>query len=137
LGSFCDVIIFDTCKIQHRGGKSMKKFALFVFNGDPMCFIHVLLNALDMKAKGEEAKIIIEGAATKLVPELTQPGNPLNGLWKKNLEAGLVAGVCKACSGKLGTLEAAREQGLNLLDDMSGHPGMAAYRADGYEIITF
>jgi hypothetical protein len=48
----------------------MKKFALFVFNGDPMCFIHVLLNALDMSEKGYEAKIIIEGAATKLVPEL-------------------------------------------------------------------
>jgi len=26
----------------------MKKFALFMFNGDPMCFIHVLLNAIDM-----------------------------------------------------------------------------------------
>jgi hypothetical protein len=48
----------------------MKKFALFVFNGDPMCFIHVLLNALDMSDKGYEAKIIIEGAATQLIPEL-------------------------------------------------------------------
>ena len=45
----------------------MKKFALFVFNGDPMCFIHVLLNAIDMSEKGHEAKIIIEGAATKLI----------------------------------------------------------------------
>ncbi|MDX2479283.1 MAG: cytoplasmic protein, partial [Desulfuromusa sp.] len=60
----------------------MKKFALFVFNGDPMCFIHVLLNALDMQAKGHEATIIIEGAAVKLVPELVKPENPLNGLWK-------------------------------------------------------
>ncbi|MDD3619647.1 MAG: cytoplasmic protein [Desulfobulbaceae bacterium] len=115
----------------------MKKFALFVFNGEPMCFIHVLLNALDMKARGEEAKIIIEGASTGLIPELVRPGNPLNGLWKKNLEAGLVAGVCKACSSKQGTLEAAKEQGLTLLDEMSGHPAMAAYRAAGYEIITF
>jgi hypothetical protein len=115
----------------------MKKFALFVFNGDPMCFIHVLLNALDMKAKGNEAKIIIEGASVKLIPELVKPGNPLNGLWKKNLEAGLVEGVCKACSGKLGTLDAAKEQGLTLLDDMSGHPGMSAYRDKGFEIITF
>jgi hypothetical protein len=65
------------------------------------------------------------------------PGNPLNGLWKKNLEAGLVEGVCKACSTKLGTFEAAKEQGLTLLDDMSGHPSMAAYRDNGYEIITF
>ena len=115
----------------------MKRIALFVFNGDPMCFIHVLLNALDMKAKGDEAKIIIEGASVKLIPELAESGNQLNGLWKKNLEAGLVEGVCKACSSKLGTLEAAKEQGLTLLDDMSGHPGMSAYRNKGYEIITF
>ncbi|MDD2336000.1 MAG: cytoplasmic protein [Geobacteraceae bacterium] len=115
----------------------MKKFALFVFNGDPMCFIHVLLNALDMNSKGHEAKIIIEGASVKLIPELVKSGNPLNGLWKKNLEAGLVEGVCKACSNKMGTLDAAKEQGLNLLDDMSGHPGIVSYRDKGYEIITF
>ena len=46
-------------------------------------------------------------------------------------------GVCRACSSKLGTLEAAKEQELALLDDMSGHPGMSAYRDKGYEIITF
>ena len=115
----------------------MKKIALFVFNGDPMCFIHVLLNALDMKEAGTEAKIIIEGAAVKLVPELVKADNPLNKLWNKNLEAGLVEGVCKACSAKLGTLEAAKEQGLILLDDMAGHPGMAGYQSKGYEIITF
>ncbi len=28
----------------------MKKIALFVFNGAPMCFIHVLLDALVMKS---------------------------------------------------------------------------------------
>ncbi len=113
------------------------KIALFVFNGDPMCFIHVLLNALDLKAKGYEPKIIIEGASVKMIPELVKSENPLNGLWKKNLEAGLVEGVCKACSSKLGTLEAAKAQGLALLDDMSGHPGMSTYRDLGYEIITF
>ncbi|MDK9709096.1 MAG: DsrE family protein [Desulforhopalus sp.] len=115
----------------------MRKYALFVFNGDPMCFIHVLLNALDMKTRGHEAKIIIEGAAVKLLPELINPDNPLHALWKKSLKGGVVEGVCKACSNKLGTLESAKEQGLNLLDDMSGHPGMASYREEGYELITF
>lgn len=115
----------------------MKKFALFVFNGDPMCFIHVLLNALDMKEKGHEAKIIVEGAAVKLIPELVKPEFPLISLWKKNLEAGTVEGVCKACSNKLGTLDAAKEQGLTLLGDVAGHPGMAGYRDNGFEIITF
>lgn len=115
----------------------MKKFVLFVFNGDPMCFIHVLLNALDMNARGHEAKIVVEGASVKLVPELVKPENMLNGLWKKCRNEGLVEGVCKACANKLGTLEAAKDQGLPLLDDMSGHPGMAAFRDRGYEVITF
>jgi len=120
-----------------EGSQSMKRFALFVYNGDPMCFIHVLLNALDMNAKGHETKIVIEGASVKMISELVKPENPLFGLWRKSLEAGLVAGVCKACANKLGTLEAAKGQGLTLLDEMSGHPGMAAYRDKGYEIITF
>ncbi len=115
----------------------MEKIALFVFNGDPLCFIHVLLNALDMKTRGHEAKIILEGASVKLVPELVKPENPLNSLWKKTLESDLIEGVCKACSVKLGTFEAAKEQGLALLDGMSGHPCMAAYRERGFEIITF
>jgi len=115
----------------------MKKTALFVFNGDPMCFIHVLLNALDMKEKGYEAKIIIEGAATKLIPELAKEDNPLHDLWEKSKAAGLVDGVCKACSNKMRTLEAAKDQGLTLLDEMTGHPGMAHYRDDGFEIVSF
>lgn len=115
----------------------MKKVALFVFNGDPMCFIHVLLNALDMNEKGYEAKIIVEGAATKLIPELTKPENQLHGLWEKAKTAGLVAGVCKACANKMETLEAAKEEGLPLLADIAGHPAMARYRNEGFEIISF
>ncbi len=115
----------------------MKKTALFVFNGDPMCFIHVLLNALDISARGVDAGIVIEGAATGLVPAMETPENPLNGLWKKVRDAGLVAGVCRACATKTGTALAAKDLGLPLLDDMSGHPSMAAYRQAGWDIITF
>jgi hypothetical protein len=115
----------------------MKKFALFVFNGDPMCFIHVLLNALDMKSHGNEVEIIMEGASVKLIPELIKPGKPLNKLWGETIKQDLVGGVCKACSSTLGTLEDAKKQNLTLLDDMSGHPAMSAYRNKGFEIITF
>lgn len=115
----------------------MKKIALFVFNGDPMCFIHVLLNALDMTAKGQEGRIIIEGSATKLIPELAKTGNPLHALWETAKEKNVIDGVCKACSQKMGTLAASKEQGLTLLDDMNGHPGMARYMAQGFDIISF
>ena len=115
----------------------MKKFVLFVFNGDPMCFIHVLLNALDMKEKDCDVKIVIEGAAVKLIPEVAKTNNPQYELWGKVKSSGLIAGVCRACSHKLGTLKDAEAQGLSLLDDMSGHPSMLKYMNDGYEIITF
>ncbi len=115
----------------------MKKYALFAFNGEAMCFIHVLLNGLDLKAKGQEVKIVIEGAACRLVPELGEAAHPFHQLYVKAREAGLVAGVCKACAQKMGGLEAARDQGLTILEDMSGHAGMALYILEGYQIITF
>jgi hypothetical protein len=115
----------------------MKKIALFVFNGDPMCFIHVLLNALDMNEKGQVGRIIIEGSATKLIPELAKTGNPLHALWEKAKETDVIDGVCRACSQKMGTLADSKEQGLTLLDEMNGHPSMARYMAEGYEVISF
>jgi len=115
----------------------MSKNALFVFNGDPICFIHVLLNALDMHSRGDEVKVILEGASVKLIPELVKEENPLNGLWKRVLGVNLVEGVCRACAQKLGTLDDAVQQGLALLDDMSGHVGMAGYQRQGFVIITF
>ena len=49
----------------------------------------------------------------------------------------LIDGVCKACATKMDTVENARTMGLVLLDDMLGHPSMAKYLKDGYEVITF
>jgi hypothetical protein len=114
----------------------MKKTALFVFNGDPVCFIHVLLNGLDMNAKGMAVRIIVEGAATALLPELVESGNPLHKLWKQAKSNGIVDGVCKGCAHKMGTVEEAVSQGLALLDDMSGHPSMSRYINNGYEVIS-
>ena len=115
----------------------MKKVTLFAFNGEPMCFMHVLLNALDMNDKGYEVKIIIEGSATKLIPELAKGDNPMHRLYEKTKGLDLIDGVCKACSNKMGTLEAVKAQGLRLLDEMTGHPSMARYREEGFEIVTF
>jgi hypothetical protein len=115
----------------------MKKIALFVFNGDPVCFIHVLLNGLDMKAKGMDGRIVVEGAATALLPELAQPENPLHKLWENAKSQGVVDGVCKGCAHKMGTAAEAVNQGLALLDDMSGHPAMSQYIEAGFEVISF
>ena len=116
----------------------MKKFALFVFNGDPMCFIHVLLNAIDMSEKGYEAKIIIEGAATKLILELEKKGNPLHQLWKRARAKGLVEGVCKACANKMETNSGAKTIGLPPSGGRARTPGHSPIPGCGFwRIITF
>jgi hypothetical protein len=114
-----------------------KKAALFVFNGDPMCFIHVLLNSLDLAEKGYTVKLVVEGSATQLVPGLEETANPQHRLWQQVKEQGLVEGACKACANKTGVVTACEQQGLRLLDGMNGHPAMADYLDQGYELITF
>ncbi len=102
-----------------------------------MCFVHVLLNALDLKQRGTEAKIIMEGLATKLLQDLNRPENPFHPLYRQVREAGLVEGVCRACATKTGALAEAQAQGLPLLDDMSGHPSLARYMEAGFTVLTF
>ncbi len=115
----------------------MNRTLLVAFNGEPVCFAHVLLNALDMHAKGFIVKIVVEGTATKLVPELEKDGNPFRALYVQAKELNLFEGVCKACSAQMKTLEEVQNSGLTLLDEMRGHPSIGRYMTEGYTIITF
>ena len=112
----------------------MKKFLFYAMEGEKMCFLHVLLNALDLRESGNEVKIIFEGASVKLPPILETEGNPL---YKKALEAGLVAGVCQACAETLGVTQDIEKLGLPLLNYMKGHAGVRPYSEDGYEVLVF
>jgi hypothetical protein len=113
------------------------KKVIFAFRGDPMCFVHVLLNGLDLHERGLGGEIVIEGEAINLIPEMAKPAHFLHGLYVKAKEKNIIAGACKACAAKLKMTEAVREEGLTQLDDMSGHPSMAGYIEKGYEVITF
>ncbi len=115
----------------------MKKVALLAYNGELMCFAHVMLYALDFDKKGYEVKVVIEGSATKLISELAKPDAPFSNLYSQLKEKGLLTCVCQACSQKMGTFEEAERQGLAIVGDMQGHPSIDKYLAEGYEIISF
>ncbi len=111
----------------------MDKIVYFAFNGNPMCFTHVLLNVLDMDSKGIAVKLVIEGEAVKLVQVFEESQNPL---YLQLKQKNLIDGICKACSAKLGALEYNSSVGIPLKGDMMGHPAMAPYAELGYTIIT-
>ncbi len=111
----------------------MKKTAFFVFRADSMCFVHVLLYAKELHEKGNDAKIILEGQATKLIKEQEEKENPL---FLEVKELGLIDGVCRACSSAMGVLEYNEKSEIPLLDELKGHPSMERYMSEGYDIIT-
>ena len=115
----------------------MEKYALFAFNGDPMCFIHVILNALDLNRKGYEIKVVVEGSATKLAHEFENKENPFYNMYQELKISGLIDCFCKACSNKMESLREVEKQGFPTCDEMMGHPSMAKYINLGYSIITF
>ena len=99
-----------------------------------MCFIHVLLNALDLHSKGHEVKVIIEGSATKLIQERFTPHTKL---YEKAKEQNILDCVCKACAAKTKSLEAAEKEGFTFCSEMSGHPSIGRYIENGFTVITF
>lgn len=111
----------------------MKKILFYGMTGEKMCFQHILMNALDLNSRGQDVKIIFEGASVKLVSIFEEENNPL---YKKAKEAGLIDGICLVCSKVLGVYETNLKSGLPMLNDMSGHAGMKKYVEDGYDVIS-
>jgi hypothetical protein len=111
----------------------MKKILFYGMTGEKMCFQHILLNSLDLNENGTEVKIIFEGASVKLVEVFEKENNPLYNRAKK---AGLIAGVCLACSKVLNVYEQNLETGIPMLDDMSGHAGIKGYIENGYDVVS-
>ena len=114
-----------------------EKTALFAFRGEPICFVHVLLNGLDLHDRGQGGIIILEGESAALVPEMARPGHFLSALYQKAREKGIIHGACRACSAKLKVDQAVQDEGIPLIGEMSGHPSMAEFIENGYRIITF
>lgn len=115
-----------------------KKYALYAFNGDMMCFVHVLLNALDMHFKGYAVNVIIEGSATKLIKDFhDNPNHQFHEIYYQLKNLGLISAVCHACASKMGVVDEVNAEKFPLIGTMSGHPPMSDYLEQGFQIITF
>lgn len=112
----------------------MQKYLFYVMRGQKMCFVHVLLNALDLAKDGHEVKIIFEGESVKLPKVLEEEKSSL---YLQAKEKGLFAGVCYACSLQLDVLEFNKDLEYPLIKDMNGHAGIKVYVDKGYNVVTF
>lgn len=111
----------------------MGKFVFFAFKGETMCFSHVILNALELRAQGDEALIVVEGTATKTLKDMEEAKGTL---LQRAKEANLIDCVCKACSRATGSHDYLEANGYKMNGEMSGHPSMSSYISNGFTVIT-
>lgn len=110
-----------------------------VFTNDACRRNHAFLYAIDLARHGHEIRILLEGEAAR---SLREREGRFGGLFEEARRLGLLAGVCKTASS--GCADAsndvtglARASGLELLDTLDGHAGIASFVNEGYEILTF
>ena len=99
-----------------------KKIVLCAFQGEMMCFAHVLLNGLNMHEKGYDVKIVIEGSSTKLIKEFHDKKEKAMFFvkYQEVKSKKLIDAVCKACATKMGSIQEVEKEGLPIVGDIDG-----------------
>ena len=122
----------------------MKRKFMFLLFTDEQCRLnHAFMYAIDMRKKGYEVRIIIEGPSTQCLGRLAE-GGKFPGLFREAHSLGLIAGACKTASGGCSTgkkdrnvADIAGESGVKMLADLDGHAGIETFVNEGYEIMVF
>lgn len=110
-----------------------KNVVFYGFKGNPMCFTHLLINALDMHKRGINARIVIEGESTKTAKEMMEAENKF---FMEALELELFDGICKACANQMGVLDFFESKNIPILSDLYGHPPIGPYIEKDFEVIV-
>jgi hypothetical protein len=113
----------------------MMRAVVLAFRGKESCFLHAMLNVIDMKERGLDVAFIIEGEATKTIASVIKPDHKYHQFYEDS--KGSIVAVCEACSKMAGTLDIIKNEGLPIVNKMKGHVPLATYVEEGYCIITF
>lgn len=118
----------------------MSKIAIFLLSGvqdfHHAAAFHALTYARDLRSANIDVKLVFDGAGTGWITEWTKPENRLHSLFEEIKTAGLIEGVCEFCIGYYGNKELAQKEGLAMLTESQGHPNIASYVSEGYQIIV-
>ena len=101
---------------------------------------NALAAAYDFKQKGDDVRILFQGAGTRWVGELTKDDHPAHGLFEAVKDK--VAGVSCGCADVFGATAQAEKSGFELIKEnqvpnTNGLPSFRKLASDGYTVLTF
>jgi hypothetical protein len=103
--------------------------------GDMGRMVNALTTARELKEEGDEVTIVLDGAGTTWVAELSNPEHKYSRLLDEVRD--VIAGACAYCSHAYGVKEDVEAAGLPLLRDYADHPSIRSLVVTGYRVITF
>lgn len=111
-----------------------KKLALFLFaeQGDTNRVMHGLLYAWDLRDKGFDVVLVLEGLAVKLPIDFSKPNHPMHEWWEKVRG---MAVACTGCASAMGVIQELRDLGIPLMGNEMTHISPSGYLSDGYQVI--
>ncbi len=120
------------------------KILFVVFSEEPCRRNHAFRYALDLHRKGHVPRIILEGAATGSLRELSDPSSDFASLFLEAERLGLIAGACRAASHgcksedeSRNVVRVAESRGIALLDEADGHASLEPFVREGYQVVVF
>jgi hypothetical protein len=103
--------------------------------GDAGRMVNALTTAKEMGEAGDEVTIVLDGAGTRWVAELSGTEHKYSPLLEDVRP--WIAGACAYCSRAYGVKDQVEAAGIPLLREYADHPSVRKLIGDGYEVITF
>jgi len=101
---------------------------------------NALATAFDYKESGAEVQVLFNGTGTRWIAELSNPENPVHGLFEAVKDK--IAGVSCGCADVFGAAEDVEKSGFDYLTENAipgtrGLPSVHRLASEGYTVLTF
>ena len=99
--------------------------------------VHAFLYAKELKEHGHEVVLIFDGAGTEWAEELSNPEtqNKLKPMYDQLHHAGIVEIICDFFAGAFAVKERLAQRERPLTAEYAGHPSVAKWADQGYELV--
>ncbi len=100
--------------------------------------LHSLMYSLELKQAGNDVVLIFDGAGTEWIEAFTNPEkrSGFENMFKMLKDAGVVQVICDFCATAFKVHKNLEERKLPMESDFLGHPSIAKWTSQGYQIIV-
>lgn len=99
--------------------------------------VHAFLYAKELKEHGHEVVLIFDGAGTEWAEELSNPESQskLKPMYDELKQTGIAQLICDFCAGAFVVKEQLAQRQLPLVAEYAGHPSIAKWADQGYQLL--